>query len=182
MSEVADKLDVDFTPVITHLFNSVNMLIYEEGQKPENDRRRIGGKIVVNRFLSEVYACYGDRSGKALAAIGIESGTDVGRFIFVMCDLKLIMREVDDKASEFDGLFQAGALEAYMKNEGLLPVKRSDYYRSIAYAGYIIGFILVVGNYLQLVLYRIAWAGWFIGIAGWLLLTFRNRIERLFRK
>jgi len=112
---------------------------------------------------------------KILPYNGINSSEDIGVIVKRLCQEGLLIKEETDNFDDFNGLFNQETIKEYVKDNNLK--KDKDWYQIISYSLYTIGFAIVVSSYLTQVSNKIGWSGWLVGMLGWVLLTYRKKIE-----
>ncbi len=111
---------------------------------------------------------------------GIKSSDDFGTVVRRLCEEGALIKEDNDHYEEFNGHFKTESINDFIKLHKLK--KDRDWYKNISYSLYIVGFIIVISSYITSVPNKTGWIGWALGMLGWLLLTYKNKIVVAFNK
>ncbi len=114
-----------------------------------------------------------------LTEVGITNSKDVGQIVFGLIEKGLIHRRESEALSDFVGLFESADVSNFMSEAGIRRkrLKLGSTYTTIMWSFYVIGVVLVLGSYVGLVGSDIAWAGWVIGMVGFVMQFFRPKNE-----
>ena len=110
----------------------------------------------------------------------IHSSDDFGLVVKRLCEEGLLIQEQGDNFDDFNGQFKTETIDDFIKLHKLK--KDHDWYKIICYSLYILGTAIVIASYIIPVTHNIGWAGWLVGMIGWVLLTFRNSVVGVFNK
>ena len=111
---------------------------------------------------------------------GIHSSDDFGTVVRKLCEEGLLIKEEGDHYDDFKGHFTIDTINDFIRIQKLK--KDRDWYKTVCYGMYVTGFGIVVASYITIIPNTLGWSGWTLGMIGWLLLTFRNKIIAVFSK
>ncbi|MBO9703285.1 MAG: hypothetical protein J7604_23930 [Sporocytophaga sp.] len=105
---------------------------------------------------------------------GIKSSEDFGTVVKRLCEEGVIIKEENDNYEDFKGHFTTISIDDFIKHNNLK--KERNWFTTISYSLYVIGFVIVLSSYVDIIPNEIGWLGWGLGMLGWLLLSYKSQI------
>ena len=147
------------------------------------EHRPLSAKDICKELIRDFVGVTEGPTRQGLEEIDIHSSKDIGKIVFGLAARELIETDAGDKLEDFDGIFRSAEISIYLKQESInaaIP-RAGQGIKKLAGGMYIVGLILVIGSYVDLVPNHIAWAGWAIGMLGFVLHRFQPRPASRFK-
>ncbi|MBX7153444.1 MAG: hypothetical protein U0Y96_15865 [Candidatus Kapaibacterium sp.] len=165
-AEISDRTGIKFK-MVRHIHRSI---IRERKKEVKVNSKNASNLIIIDLLNNDNGAVK-----NILSHNGITSSNDFGNVIRLLCEKGLLLREEGDDYDDFNGLFNLDTIEEYIIKNNL--TKDRDWFKIISNSFYYIGCAIVVLSYSIQIPNKFGLMGWIIGMIGWILLTFKSKIE-----
>ena len=119
---------------------------------------------------------------EVLGQLEISTSEDVGRVVFGLVEQGLIGASENDSPADFDGLFEAATIDAYVEAEGIdrAPFSLHKLWPKLSRGLMIAGVILLLAAQNDLLPGGFTWAGLVVGVGGFALIYLPPPASRRF--
>lgn len=133
-------------------------------------------------LIKDVNQLYDEPIQKTLCDLKFSSSKDIGRIVFGLVDKTLITASPNDSISDYENIFSVDNLEVYLSEVGIKQRTFSidGWYQKVMWTFYVIGTVIVVASYCNLVDNHIAWVGWIIAMCGFMMQFVKRPAKKRF--